>query len=219
MITNFFIPELNNHDVQELWFQQDGATCHTARATIDLLKDTFADRLISRFGPVNWPPRSCDLTPLDYFLRGYVKSWVYADKPQTLDHLEDNIRRVIAGIRPEMLEKVIENWTSRLDYIRASRGSHMPENIFKMYRDGLGVMESPTMVTPTSNIMSLPSVSTSSSNMANPLGLGLSPANGTMEGLVLSPTHLSPDRTSPSTSTSLPRIKNESNPMSMETST
>ncbi|GFX13425.1 uncharacterized protein TNCV_2191791 [Trichonephila clavipes] len=95
MITNFFIPELNNHDVQELWFQQDGATCHTARATIDLLKDTFGDRLISRFGPVNWPPRSCDLTPLDYFLWGYVKSLVYADKAQTLDHLEDNILRVI----------------------------------------------------------------------------------------------------------------------------
>ncbi|GFV75994.1 DUF4817 domain-containing protein [Trichonephila clavipes] len=84
MITNFFILELNNHDVQELWFQQDGATCHTARATIDLLKDTFGDRLISEFGPVNWPPRSCDLTPLDYFLWGYVKSLVYADKPQTL---------------------------------------------------------------------------------------------------------------------------------------
>ncbi|GFU52448.1 hypothetical protein TNCV_2546071 [Trichonephila clavipes] len=95
MITNFFIPELNNHDVQEQWFQQDGATCHTARATIDLLKDTF-------------------------------------DKPQTLDHLEDNILRFIADIRPQMLEKVIENWTSRLDYIRASRGSPMPEIIFKM---------------------------------------------------------------------------------------
>ncbi|GFV21935.1 putative transposable element [Trichonephila clavipes] len=113
MITNFFIPELNNHDVQELWFQQDGATCHTARATIDLLKDTLGDRLISRFGPVNWPPRSCDLTPLDYFLWGYVKSLIYADKPQTLDHSEDNIRRVIDDIRPQMLEKVIENWTSR----------------------------------------------------------------------------------------------------------
>ncbi|GFV91609.1 hypothetical protein TNCV_4761741 [Trichonephila clavipes] len=104
MITNYFIPELNNHDVQELWFQQDGATCHTARATIDLLKDTF----------------------------GYVKSLVYADKPQTLDRLEDNIRRVIADIRPQMLEKVIENRTSRLDYIRASRGSPMPEIIFKI---------------------------------------------------------------------------------------
>ncbi|GFX36192.1 putative transposable element [Trichonephila clavipes] len=100
MITNFFIPELKNHDVQELWFQQDGATCHTARATIDLLKERL--------------------------------SLVYADKPQTLDHLEDNIRRVIADIRPQMLEKVIGNWTSRLDYIRASRGSPMPEIIFKM---------------------------------------------------------------------------------------
>ncbi|GFV01458.1 DUF4817 domain-containing protein [Trichonephila clavipes] len=103
-----------------------------ARATIDLLKDTFGDRLISRFGPVNWPPRSSYLTPLDYFLWGYVKSLVYADKSQTLDHLEDNIRRVTDDIRPQMLEKVIGNWTSRLDYIRARRGSHMPEIIFKM---------------------------------------------------------------------------------------
>ncbi|GFU31460.1 putative DD41D transposase [Trichonephila clavipes] len=101
-----------------------------ARATIDLLKDAFGDHLISRFGPVNWPPRSCDLTQLNYFLWAYVKSLVYADKPQTLDHLEDNIRRYIADIRPQMLEKVIENVTSRLDYIRASRGSHMPEIIF-----------------------------------------------------------------------------------------
>ncbi|GFW33650.1 DUF4817 domain-containing protein [Trichonephila clavipes] len=117
----------NDEGHKELWFQQDGATCHTARATIDLLKDTFGDRLISRFGPVNWPPRSCDLTPLDYFLWGYVKSLVYADKPQTLDHLEDNIRRVIADIRPQMLES-----HRKLDYIRASRGSPMPEIIFKM---------------------------------------------------------------------------------------
>ncbi|GFW32736.1 putative LOC100569746 [Trichonephila clavipes] len=75
MITNFFIPELNNHDVQEVWFQQDGATNHTARATIDLLKDTFGDRLISRFGPVNWSPRSCDLTPLYYFLWVIPELW------------------------------------------------------------------------------------------------------------------------------------------------
>ncbi|GFV99557.1 uncharacterized protein TNCV_5079211 [Trichonephila clavipes] len=103
------------------------SSCHNR-----FIEDTFSDRLISRFGPVNWPPRSCDLTSLDYLLWSYVKSLAYAGKPQTLDHLEDNIRRVIADIRPQMLEKVIENWTSRLDYIRASHGSHMPEIIFKM---------------------------------------------------------------------------------------
>ncbi|GFW91122.1 uncharacterized protein TNCV_1759961 [Trichonephila clavipes] len=92
MITNFFTPEMNNHAVSELWFQQDGTTCHTAHATIDLLKDMFGDHLISRFGPVNWPPRSCDLTPLDYFLWCYVKSFVYADKAQRLNLLEFGIR-------------------------------------------------------------------------------------------------------------------------------
>ncbi|GFX39624.1 hypothetical protein TNCV_2103681 [Trichonephila clavipes] len=73
-----------------------------------------------------------EANPHVLFLWRYVKSSVYADKPQTLDHLEDNIRRVIADIRPQMLEKVIENWTSRLAYIRASRGSPMPEIIFKI---------------------------------------------------------------------------------------
>ncbi|GFS68477.1 transposable element Tcb2 transposase [Trichonephila clavipes] len=86
-----------------------------------------SDNLINSMGN-----RCRQCIQLDYFLWGYVKSLVYADKPQTLDHLEDNIRRVIADIRPQMLEKVIENWTSRLDYIRASRGSPMREIIFKM---------------------------------------------------------------------------------------
>ncbi|GFS49521.1 transposable element Tc3 transposase [Trichonephila clavipes] len=112
IIGPYFFKNDEGNSVTELWFQQDGATCHTARATIDLLKDTFGDHLISRFGPVNWPTRSCDLTPLEYFPWGYLKSLVYVDKPQTLDHLEDNIRRVIADIRPEMLEKVLENWTT-----------------------------------------------------------------------------------------------------------
>ncbi|GFY07030.1 hypothetical protein TNCV_4203011 [Trichonephila clavipes] len=72
---------------------------------------------------------TCDFGKISY---DDAYSLVYADKPQTLDHLEDNIRRVIADMRPQMLEKVIENWTSRLDYIRASRGSPMPEIIFRM---------------------------------------------------------------------------------------
>ncbi|GFU95659.1 hypothetical protein TNCV_3185261 [Trichonephila clavipes] len=72
-------------------------------------------------------------------------SLVYADKPQTLDHLErQHLAVVIADIRPQMLENVIENWASRLDYIRASCGSrHMPEIIFKMTATaGLDVVQS-----------------------------------------------------------------------------
>ena len=51
-----------------MWFQQDGATAHTAKESIQLLKTLFPSRLISRFGDVAWAPRSPDLTPLDFFL-------------------------------------------------------------------------------------------------------------------------------------------------------
>ena len=38
---------LNMHD---FWFQQDGATAHTAKETMTILRAAFPWRLISRFG-------------------------------------------------------------------------------------------------------------------------------------------------------------------------
>ncbi|CAH2087475.1 unnamed protein product [Euphydryas editha] len=95
-------------------------------------QESFGNRIVSRFGTVNWPTRSCNLTPLDYFLWRYVKSLVYADKFETIDYLEDNICRFMPDIWPQMLGKVIENWTSRLDYVRTSCGGHMPEVTLKL---------------------------------------------------------------------------------------
>ncbi|GFY77081.1 putative DD41D transposase [Trichonephila inaurata madagascariensis] len=70
MIIDYFWPELEYMDLDSLWFQQDGATSHTAYVTIDLLKNKFDESVISRNGPVDWSPCSCDLTPLDFFFFG-----------------------------------------------------------------------------------------------------------------------------------------------------
>ena len=131
MLRNFLLPELQNINIEDMWFQQDGATCHTARETINLLKESFGERLISRYGPVNWPPRSCDISPLDFFLWGYIKSRVYKNNPTTLEELEENIRTVIAEIQQDLLQKVCTNWTTRLQYVRINQGGHMPQIIFK----------------------------------------------------------------------------------------
>jgi len=40
-------------DLVDVWFQQDGATCHTARETMAQLRATFGEQFISRLGPVN----------------------------------------------------------------------------------------------------------------------------------------------------------------------
>ena len=61
-------------DLTNMWLQQDGTTCHTSRDTVNLLKEKFEEFIISRNGDINYPRRSCDLTPLDYLLCVYVKS-------------------------------------------------------------------------------------------------------------------------------------------------
>ena len=65
MIKDYFWHQL---DLKDMWFQQDGATCHTSAVTIDLLRERFHDRVISQNGNLQWPPGSCDITPLDFFL-------------------------------------------------------------------------------------------------------------------------------------------------------
>ncbi|XP_011860063.1 PREDICTED: uncharacterized protein LOC105557424 [Vollenhovia emeryi] len=92
MLNEFLLPELDEQDLEDMWFQQDGATTHTARATMDILKETFPGCLISRFGDMHWPARSPDLTVPDFFVWGFLKSRVYASKPQTLAALKENIR-------------------------------------------------------------------------------------------------------------------------------
>ena len=79
MLTNFFFLELRRRRVslRRTWFQQDEATSHTARISIEVLRQKFPGRLISRFGDIPWPPRSPDLTSCDFFLWGYLKSKVY----------------------------------------------------------------------------------------------------------------------------------------------
>lgn len=113
MIRDYVMPILEGNDMEDYWFQQDGATCHTAGATIDFLKPLFPNRLISKKGDFDWPPRSPDLTAPDFFLWGYLKSKVYINKPKTLAQLKNNIRREIAAIPVEMLAKTMENAEKR----------------------------------------------------------------------------------------------------------
>lgn len=51
----------------------------------------FGEQWIGRFGPVRWPPRSPDLTPMDFFLWGYVKGEVYATDVSTVEELRNRI--------------------------------------------------------------------------------------------------------------------------------
>ena len=94
MLNEFFFKKIEEGDIGNIWFQQDGATCHRAEATLDVLRPVFKNRIISRRAAVVW---SCDLTPLDYYLWGAGKDKFYADKPETIDDLKYNIREAVGA--------------------------------------------------------------------------------------------------------------------------
>ena len=96
-------------DIGNICFQHDGATIHTAEATLDVLRPVFKDPVISRRADVVWSPRSFDMTPLDYYLWGAVKDKYYADKPETIDALKDNIREAIGEIQMHTIDNVLKN--------------------------------------------------------------------------------------------------------------
>ena len=60
MINKFLSPNLPPNN-GTLWFQQHGATAHTAVISIAALRRLFLQRVISRFSDVPWHPRSPDL--------------------------------------------------------------------------------------------------------------------------------------------------------------
>lgn len=130
MLNEFFFPKTAGFF--DMWFQQDGATCHTARETRDLLRKQFDGMIISRLHNVSWPARSCDLTPCDFFLWGYLKSLVYANKPQTIEDLQVNIEQVIADIPADLCENVAKHWVDRINFVEKAQGTHMKEVLFKI---------------------------------------------------------------------------------------
>ena len=73
MLNEFLFTKIEKEDIGNIWFQQGDATCHATEATVDVLLPVFEDAVIIRRADVIWPPGSCDLSPLDYYLWGAVR--------------------------------------------------------------------------------------------------------------------------------------------------
>lgn len=87
------------------------------------LDTQFPHRWIGRRGEIEWPARSPDLTPLDYFLWGYLKSKVYQTKPNNLDELRNRILQEAALVDRNMIRMAISHFYERIAHCQAVGGS------------------------------------------------------------------------------------------------
>ena len=117
---------------RDTWFQQDGATSHTARCSMDAVRRLFPTHIVSRYGDIAWPARSPDLTACDFFLWGYLKSVVFRNPPpHNTEELKERIRHEIAEIPADMLRRVMGNIQLRLEECMQRNGSHLRDIVFR----------------------------------------------------------------------------------------
>jgi len=60
---------------RNMWFRHNGAVAHFADQVQEHLISTYSDCWIGWGGPVAWPSRSLDLTPMDSSYRTTLKLW------------------------------------------------------------------------------------------------------------------------------------------------
>lgn len=114
----------NRYLEDHLIFQQDGAPPHFAVAVRQYLNERFPRHWIGRRGFIEWPPRSPDLSPLDYFLWGHLKSKIYATQPGNLEMLRQRIITECRQITPEILQNVRQRFENNLYSCMAVNGEH-----------------------------------------------------------------------------------------------
>jgi len=115
-----FIAQLTEDEIDKFYFQQDGATAHTAHMSVALLDDVCADRIISK--PI-WPPRSLDLSLPDFcfFFGGDEKLGL---SPHTVDELKMAITEYIRNVDRAIPNTVFENTVRRVNKCLETGGGH-----------------------------------------------------------------------------------------------
>ncbi|XP_045448977.1 uncharacterized protein LOC123657478 [Melitaea cinxia] len=84
-------------------FQNDGCPAHWRLTVREYLNEVFPNSWIGRDGPIPWPPRSPDLTPIDFYVWGRAKELVYTEEIQSRDHLRERIIDAFDLLKQEML--------------------------------------------------------------------------------------------------------------------
>ena len=117
-------------DFDDIWLQQDGAPPHFAKCVRGFLHQTFPGRWLGRRGCVDWPPRSPDLTPLDFFFWGAAKEFVYKQRLTNVEDMKRKITDFFSQVNsdPDLCQKVcrsVRNWCERCFNVGGLQFEHL----------------------------------------------------------------------------------------------
>jgi len=128
MLEEYLVPELRRRRrLRTTIFQQDGAPPHWSLEVRAFLNQNFPARWIGRDGPSHWSARSPDLSPLDFYLWGFIKDRVYRRRPSSLSELHDFIEEEVMAVPVDCLPGVFSNFERRLRLCLREGGGHFEQ--------------------------------------------------------------------------------------------
>lgn len=98
----------------DIKFQQDGAQTHFSHTVQRFLDGKLPDSWIGRGGPPTRPASSPGLTPLDFFLCGYVEEKLYHIPCPSLSQSKRRISFAFPSVRSETVQNVFTNAQAQL---------------------------------------------------------------------------------------------------------
>jgi hypothetical protein len=123
MLERYVLSEIDNDP--DVIFQLDGVPPHLVCIVCESLDRHFPGRWIGILGPISRPPRSPDLTPVDFYFWDYVKDVTCSTKPTSLEELNNRIRNVVHSVTLEMLMQVWQELDYHVEEYLATRGTHI----------------------------------------------------------------------------------------------
>jgi hypothetical protein len=129
MLETFFLPEMRcrNWNMARAWFQQDGATAHMAQLSLNTLHAAFPRRFLSRFGDIQWPSDSPDLTAADLFLWGYLKAQVFTHTLPDINSFKNAVHQEIVNVTQDTLHRVMASVPGRWQQCLDCHGAHLQD--------------------------------------------------------------------------------------------
>ena len=130
MIREYLFPEMRNMNVDNIFFQQDRATAHTAKKIIRNVKGNFSTQITFSF----WGRTVTALifrSKSSWFLSlGMLEIRVYTGIPDTIQELEWNITQEINSMTQEILSKVMNSTVKRPHCCLTNNGSQLKDIVF-----------------------------------------------------------------------------------------
>ena len=119
--------------MDKVFFHQDKASSHTARATMEYL-EAKKQELGLRFQPKNEiPVKGADISPMDFFGFGYLKEKLTKGCPKTLDGAWKQVQKIWAGLPIDTPSLVMSAWKRRCLLVHKNNGEPI-EHLKKIHR-------------------------------------------------------------------------------------